>query len=125
MRQDKYKGERFWFYLYLVQSGIWASLSPREKCFYLSLRCLAILDLTSYNEIEETISGDTYEYKDFKDYEQVRKWDICIDSLESICKYSHMSSVNLQSVIDKLEKCRLIRKCGKYIQVYLRPQIIE
>lgn len=123
-----WKREMLLFHTCIIDSGVWAKLNSRAKVLYLSLRINSHFDPELFDLIEG-INLAGYEldefYKDGNQYRN-RKWDVCEYSLSELCRGAGISTSNLKSTLNMLEKYGLaeIEKADDWniIKVYLKPK---
>lgn len=124
---DKETGrdECFFFYTYLIESGIWSQLSLRAKVLYLALRCYSKFDFDAYCVLEGYSNHELSE--EIKNIDPRRKWEICEKPLTELCQIIGMSDSNIHIPIAELENFDLIvpiEGVYKYI-VYPLPNDVE
>ncbi|HDM78941.1 MAG TPA: helix-turn-helix domain-containing protein, partial [Deltaproteobacteria bacterium] len=108
-----WKEQFFIFHTCIIDSGVWAELTPRAKVLYLGLRGLAFFDVEIYAEIEfdcspgdlihdgfmEDIGGEEY---------RNRLWDVCTVSPSKVCRLVGIDGTDLQtSILPQLESVKL------------------
>jgi hypothetical protein len=124
-----WKGKYFVFFTSIIDSGIWADLTPRAKALYLIMREVARFDPELYTLIEYDgqFELEGAEASDFYNTDQYRKrkWDICEMSLAEISRIVGIASSNIQQVLNQLEYYRLVERMDNCFKVYLRPRIRE
>lgn len=114
---DNYKGQYFKFYTCIIDSGIWARLTPRAKALYIVMRTVAKFDIAAAN-IERTYD-EPFTGADFSN----REWDVCTVPLARMCDMVGIEVTNIRSVLHQLEHYTLIERIGSaYYNVYLKPQ---
>jgi len=110
----------FFFYTYIVESGIWSKLSLRAKTLYLSLRSNSEFDFMLYCDVE---GFDYYKFnEEIKDVDSSQKWEICKKSLAEICSIAGMSYSNIQIPVHELEEAGLIDHVEDGYIVYQLPK---
>lgn len=89
-----------YFYKCIIDTGIWADLSPRQKLFYLGLRAEAKID-PDYDEKIRSLLGDYDYYIDeaYKEYYRKREYDYWVGSARKLCDRIGISSVNLRNTV--------------------------
>lgn len=119
LREKEHRGNTIYFYTCIIDNGIWAELNYRAKALYLAMRATAKQDLETYNHIEE---NEFYEPMEYSEYIKNRKWDVCFLSLAKMCRIAGIENTNIDAVLAKLEKYKLIERVGKWTKVYLKPR---
>jgi len=122
---DKETGrdECFFFYTYLIESGIWGQLDLRAKALYLALRSYSKFDFELYCDLEEYDHHELSE--EIKDIDPRRKWEVCDKPLAVLCQEIGMSDSNIHLPISQLEKFDLILPIEGRCIVYPLPYDIE
>ncbi|WP_028574536.1 helix-turn-helix domain-containing protein [Desulfonatronovibrio hydrogenovorans] len=119
------KGTYFIFYTCIIDSGIWAKLSPRAKALYLAMRSKANFDPEIYSMVEN-VDLDGMALNDLYNIDgqfRNRKWDVCELSLSELCRFADIGRSNIKPVLDQLEHYRLAEWMEPVFKVYLKPQI--
>lgn len=116
-----YKGQFFIFHNCIIQSGVWAELSPRAKALYLAIRSIAIFDWQGYADEHDIpySEGQQIYGEDYKD----REWDCCSSTLSELCRMVNIDSSNIKEVLQQLKYHHLVERSDDYFRVYLKPKI--
>lgn len=101
---ESLKGDQFFFYTYIIESGIWAELTLRAKALYLAMRSTSKFDFMDYCDVENYSYHEGNSEEIYKD----RKWEECKESLSSLCSMIGMSDVSIGKVTKQLIKWGLI-----------------
>jgi hypothetical protein len=130
----EWKGEFFPFHTCIIDSGVWADLSPRAKALYLAMRSKAYCDPELYCQIEgieEMIpeGGERTEF--YNDIFPNREWDVCESSLAELCAMVDIERSNIAPILKQLAECGLVERvdygpgsADTVFMVYLRPVAI-
>ncbi|MBN2829089.1 MAG: hypothetical protein JXR56_02080 [Candidatus Cloacimonetes bacterium] len=102
----------FFFFTYIVESGIWSQLSLRAKSLYLAMRIFSEFDFMLYcevegyehNELNEEIKNIPFQYK----------WELCKISLAELCTTAGISYSNIHIPVKELIKFGLIDHVDEY-----------
>lgn len=122
--------EKFIFHTALIESGLWAELSPRAKALYLAIRSSAKFDKDSYTVIEDVLTDDEFFRNEFK----FRKWELCELPLSQLCKMvgggfdntkyigGGISTSDIHKTVKELELVGLLEKYDFRYIVYFKPK---
>lgn len=115
------KGNYFIFHTCIIDSGIWAQLSPRAKALYLAFRTKAKFEAEFYADFYDISLSELLPIynEDYKD----RKWDVCRTSLAELCRMVGIESSNIKEALGQLEYHRLIEYNESHSKIYLIPKI--
>lgn len=121
---EETKQYAFIFHTCIIDTGIWAKLTPRAKGLYLAMRSSAKFDTEDYCETEIGLDGAHKVDKEIRgEWYRNRKWDICYLKVVDLCQMAGISKSNLSKVLDQLEKNRLVEKYNGSFKVFLKPKI--
>lgn len=119
---EEWKGGYYRFYTCIIESGIWAQLTPRAQVFYQAIRSFAVHDDVDYQDwLEEGSASNTDET--FKEWYINRPYDIYLGQITKLCREANISSNHISDVLLQLKQYRLIRKIDGYYRVYLKSQL--
>lgn len=103
---DKYKGEQFFFYTSLIESGIWSKLNPRAKALYLIMRSVSEFDFQEYCNAEDI----AYHEFNAEEIYRRRKWEVCRIPISTLCKRLNISRSRINMAVAELERYGLVVK---------------
>lgn len=122
-----YKGWYIVFFTSIIDSGIWAKLSPRAKTLYLVARSVAKFDYELYMESELPFGDHAFRMEWMEKEYLFRRWDAIIDHpFSNLCRLAGIESTNIKQPMQQLRKYKLLKKVdNNFYKVYLRPKIPE
>lgn len=113
----------FFFYTYLIESGIWRKLDLRAKGLYLAMRSFAEFDFMLYCEVEDldyNVFGN-----ELAEGQNSHKWEICKKSLNEMCAILGMSASNINIIVKELTIIGLITQLDEGYIVYQLPAEVD
>ena len=113
-----WKGNYHPFYTCIIESGIWAKLTPLTKALYLAMLCNAEQHYELYCKVEG-VQNLTVE-----EYWRHRKWDVCWASLTELARQVDCSK-NPKICVEQLVRHGLVERVGKWFKIYLKPKSIR
>lgn len=128
------------FYTGIIESGIWASLSPRAKALYIGMRLISSIDIVMAYQTNSN-ENNGYQWNEPDDWRSHnlsfaliaenpqwivnRQCDYCSDSLAKICSTMKISTANIgTTALLELTQNGLVVKIqsGYRFEVYLKPK---
>jgi len=113
-----WKGNYHPFYTCIIESGIWAKLTPLAKALYLAMLCNAEQHDGLYCKVEGVQNLTVEEYWEH------RKWDVCWTSLTELARQVGYSK-NPKIHVEQLVRYGLVERVGKWFKIYLKPKSIR
>jgi biotin operon repressor len=111
--------EYFFFYMYIVESGVWRKLDRRAKALYLVLRANARFNFMRYCDVEG-LDYSTFQ----KSGNLAHKWEECLVSVAELCRQVGMSNSHIHDAIRQLNRSGLIYYVvGRGFMVYQLPEV--
>jgi len=113
-----WKGNYHPFYTCIIESGIWAKLTPLTKALYLVMLCNAEQHYELYCKVEG-VQNLTVE-----EYWRHRKWDVCWVPPTALARQVGYSK-NPKIHVEQLVRYGLVERVGKWFKTYLKPKSIR
>jgi len=113
-----WKGGYHPFYTCIIESGIWAKLTPLTKALYLVMLCNAEQHYELYCKVEG-VQNLTVE-----EYWRHRKWDVCWVPPTALARQVGYSK-NPKIHVEQLVRYGLVERVGKWFKTYLKPKSIR
>ena len=118
--------EWFPFYSCIVETGVWAKLTPKAQSLYLTLRALAEFELESTDsDYGESLRGGD----DFVSFYKNREYDSYASTWANLSNQSGIHYTSLKLLIAQLEEYGLVSLAdwttSCILNIYFRPSITQ